>query len=239
MLDQTHCQICYQTPTTCSCYGKKSTKKMKGTEARSVGLMVLIGVFLVAGFLHVINWDTHSVRILTLNLKSITGLASAADYKEKAIICMERRKYSCAESELKASLSLAKSDQDSWARLGVLQYKMGKTNEAILALEAYESVGGQDLDTRYTLAKAYLAEKKAPQAIRTLKSLIAEKPETLQVTVTRSYVEALIQANRLSQAKNIIERTRKQSASFNQFMSAEYKAVVGKMDVGGRNLASH
>lgn len=232
MFDQTHCQICYQ-GSSCRCFGGP---KKKG-EFKSVLAMIGIAVLMVVTFLHTVTWNTHALSVVVIKVKAITGIADSDDYKKMASICFDRKKYSCAEDSLISALKLNDKDTDSWGHLGELQHRLGKFELAAKALETYQAQGGKDIDSIYTLAKSYMELKQSEKALDTLTALLRTKPDTLQVTVTRSYVEALMQANKWKQAKKVIEKTRGTSASYNMFMNGEYRLVMSK--VGQRNLASH
>lgn len=209
--------------------------KDKKTTLKTSSLMLIVASFLVVSFIHGVNWDHHFFSIIPLKIKQTIGTASSHDLKEIAAICTERRKYSCAEE---AYLQLVKQEPqptETMAELGELQFRMERYPAAIESytnyIEAKEDSSDiqKELDANYNLAIAYTRTGQFDQADIYFKKTLEKKPNVIQVTVIQKYVEMLVEANRLEDAKKVITTYRKKSTARESFMEKEYKDIQERL----------
>lgn len=205
-------------------------------EKRASYFMIGIAGLMVLAFFQIIAWDKHFLSVIPLKLSSLMGTASAEDHGKLAQICMERGKYDCAIASLNSQMRLSPQDHDVKYKLGILLVKTDHLQDAALVLSSYIENGGEEPRARFELAKAYSHLGKTKEALQQYQHLLKKRSDVFQVTVTREYVNTLIQAKKWSHAKLTIEKARKASVTHNAFMTAEYNAVLKQM--GGRSVAS-
>jgi len=196
---------------------------------RTCASIVLIGGLLIASFLQAVNWDRHFFAIMPLKAKQVIGSASVKELEEIAAICTERKKHECTE---KAYMQIARKQPTNLAnlnRLGQLQYKRDRFTNAVDTLTLYFSQKGTEVDASYTYAQALSKLKKYDQADRYYRFTLNQRQSVLQVSVVRSYVQMLVEANRLAQAKETIMTYRKKSQSAEMFMSKELADIRAKL----------
>ncbi len=217
----------------CECGWTKSTKS-DATNRRNMdktcAYIVLIGGLLVAGFLQAVNWDQHFFTIIPLKAKQVVGTANIEDLEKIAEICADRKKHECVE---RAYIQIARKDPKNLAnlsRLGQLQYKRERFTQAVDTLTLYFSQHGDELEAAYTYAQALTKLKKWDQADRYFNFALKQKQTVLQVTVVRNYVQMLVEANRLRQARDVILKYRKLSTNANMFMNKDLAEINSKLN---------
>ena len=196
---------------------------------RTCASIIVIGGLLIASFLHAVNWDTHFFAIIPLKAKQVAGLAQPADLEKIATICMERKKHDCVERALVDISRIQPMNLENLSRLGQLQYKRDRLNNAAATFAKFFHLKGKSLDATYTYAQTLTRLKRFEEADRHFKAALKMKDNVLQVTVIRNYVQMLVAANRLQDAKSTILRYRKDSASANLFMSRELEDIRARL----------
>lgn len=191
--------------------------------------MIALGVFMIAGLIQIINWDKYSLTVIPLEASVRLGYATAQDYSRYSKICLERKKYECAHSYLQKYTELEPTNLEARLELGLLQLRMNDLNSAVNTLSAYIQDGGEEPKARFHLAKAHSQLNNTGEALKIYRQLLKGRTDVFQVSVTREYIQTLIQAKKWNQAKSSIEKARRQSLTHNAFMTAEYKAVLNKI----------
>lgn len=217
----------------CSCgYTMKNnatTKADKGANHRISAVVIAIGVILSASFVHAVNWDNHFFSVIPLKMKDMTGTASISDLRALAQICEDRMKYDCMEDSYKQIYHQHPQDISILSELGSLQERRGRFLEATKTLGLYFELEGDDLNASYAYAKALGAVGRIEEASIHYKRVLDAKPDVLQVTVTKSYVNMLLEQDRLKEAQDIIEFYRKQGTNTGYFMDQELKTIQRKL----------
>lgn len=222
----------------CTCGWTNSTrakKELAKQTDRTVMTISLFATLLVASFIQVVNWDKYSLSIIPLKAKQALGMASVGDYSEIAQICMERKKYDCAEKAYFGAFERNPQDLTHLEKLGDLQVKQDLMLSAAQTYETYFKSGGGDLMAKFNYAKALAATKDYKKADQYFRDVLKAKPETMQITVTRHYIEMLVSTNELQKAKNVIDHFRKQGSNTSLFMKKEYDEINQKLS---RKVAS-
>ncbi len=196
---------------------------------RTCASIIVIGGLLIASFLHAVNWDTHFFAIIPLKAKQVMSIAQPTDLERIATICTERKKHECVENALVDIARIQPKNLENLSRLGQLQYRRERLNNAAATFAQYFASKGTGLDATYTYAQTLTRLKRFEDADRYFKAALAMKDDVLQVTVVRNYVQMLVTANRLQNAKTTILRYRKDSASANLFMSKELEDIRMKL----------
>lgn len=196
---------------------------------RTCASIIVIGGILIAGFLHAVNWDKHFFAIVPLKTKQVAGMASTTDLERIAEICVDRKKHECVERAY-ADIAVAQPQNlANLSRLGQLQYKRDRLSAAAATFAKYFTMKGDELEAAYTYAQTLSKLKRYEDAGRYYQMALAKKDNVLQVTVVRNYVQMLVTANKLQQAKTVILTYRKKSASANLFMAKELEDIRSRL----------
>lgn len=216
----------------CECGWTNSGKAKKENAKQTDRTCIYIAIFaalLIGSFIQAVNWDKHFFTIIPLKAQQLAGMANADQLNEIAEICMERKKYSCAET---AHFQAWKKDPKNLVhleKLGELQVKQDLMLSAIKTYDTYFGNNGDDLDAKYNYAKALAATNDTQKAEKYFKMVLKAKPDILQITVTRHYINMLVKNDQLAKAKSVIEHFRKKGSNTGLFMDKEYKEIKSKL----------
>jgi tetratricopeptide (TPR) repeat protein len=200
-------------------------------------IMVALGVFLLSGLIQITQWNQYALEIIPLKTFALMGTATENDFGRLAEICLERHKYSCALDAYTNQVKINPQNLEARLSLGLLQVKLGDLDAATATLSAYLKNGGDEPRARFELGKAYSKIGQPKKALSQFEGLLRERASVFQVSVTREYVNTLMQTKKWSQAKHTIEHARHKSVSYNAFMTAEYKVILKHLG-SQRRLAS-
>lgn len=192
-------------------------------ERRFIKLAVGLAIAMVAGFVQTATWDKFALEIIPLKMKSAIGMANSTDLNRIVQICVERRRYDCAENAY-ADLA-AQGNVEAIADLGKFQVRRGRTQYALQSFTEYFNRGGLDLEASYQYAKVLGAVGQTDKSVTYFETVLKGRPETLQVTVTQNYVRMLMNNGRRDQALKLIQGIRKTSPTANMFMQDEFKSL--------------
>jgi tetratricopeptide (TPR) repeat protein len=191
-------------------------------EKRFVRFAVILSFIMVAGFLQLAVWDNHALEVLPLQFKELIGSSSNEDLETMAQICLERKKLDCVERDYS---KLGERDMKNLLRLGKFQMNREHYNEAVNTYRNFFAKGGIDLEGSYLFARALGQVGMVDEASKYFDYVLGAKPDVLQVTVIQNYVKLLMEANRLDQAKKLIESVRNKSDTSAYFMDNEFKQI--------------
>lgn len=183
---------------------------------------VTFGAFLVAGFMQVSKWDGAALQVIPLQIKALIGMSSIPDMEQMASICMDRKKYDCVEENYE---KIASRDQTKLLRLGKFQMSRARYQQAVDTYRTFFQNKGVDLEASYNFARALGQVGQVDEAAKYYDYVLGAKPDVLQVTVIQSYVKLLMDANRLDQAKRLIEDVRRKSSESAYFMDEDFKKI--------------
>lgn len=207
----------------CGFSGVKSEVKLQDQmESRFIKVAMGISLLIVAAFIQVATWDTHFLRVIPLQVKSLINTMTPADYESMAQICFERKKYDCVE---RMYAKTARNSLEKLARYADFLVKREKLRLAAEQYRAYFNEGGVDLETTYNYAKALAQLGEFEEASKLFQQVIDARPETVQITVLQHYVRTLMSANQFEKARSVIEDVRKKSAQANAFMAEELAQI--------------
>lgn len=218
-------------PVICQHCGFSDQKAMKNVEKRVyktfLKTSIVLTGFLVASFIQAVNWDKHSLTIIPLKVKEITGMASLQDLKTISEICTERKKWDCVEAALAQTYQMSpQSELEVLAELGKLQFKRGDYVGAFKSLSTYFNQGGVSLDASYDYARVLAQQGQVDQASQVYDEILKAKPDTLQVTVAQNYVRLLMDNSRYKKAKDLLEEIRKSGSNASLFMDKEFQELA-------------
>lgn len=201
----------------------------KQIDKTFLNLSIAISIFLVAGFIHLMNWDRHASAIVPLKAKQYLGTASLYDYSQIITICKERGKPDCVLGAYKAAVTAYPQNLKALGLYGHTLTLLKKDALAARILSRYFAQGGQDPHRAFDLAKVLKRNNKTREAEKYFKLALKSKPNVVQISVIQAYVDMLIKTRRLRVAANLIERTRKTGAHATMFMEGELRAIRQQM----------
>lgn len=191
-------------------------QNFKSSQKQYLIILGALGVFLIFAFMHVINWDRHSISVIPLKIKYSLGMSSHVDLRSLAQICTDRMKYNCTEAAL-SELAEQGGKVDDYLQLGDLRRRLELFDESLLAyedaLQKTEKTPAQIADIHYGLARSYEALGQHDKASQNYELAITAKPEVTQITVLESYVQLLIKTGNMQKAENVVKEARKRSGS--------------------------
>lgn len=207
-----------------------TVSQIEGAQAevdkKSIQFMIGIGVFAIACYVQILNWDSAWLQIIPLSVKETIGLSSNADIEAKAGICMELKKWECVEQQY---VRAAQAQPALWERAGHFSMQRAKYNEAAQNYYKFFQSGGQNLEASYNYAKALAQLGQVDEAVKYFDQVLAARPDVLQVTVVQNYVKLLMEHQRFDQAKVLIDKVRKDGGpSAGSFMDEELKKIQGQ-----------
>ena len=179
---------------------KTHTKK---TNRNSILIMLSISVITAGSFLHSVRWGDSSFEVIPHKAMISVGMGSENNYNRLQEICIERKMVDCVQSSLEEQLSSNPANLEVLKKLGKLHYQRENFDQAHTVLSSYFENNGDDLMTAYYFAKVLSKQGNTDQAAEYFESILASKPDVLQVTVTETYMDMLIEANRFDAAKTL------------------------------------
>lgn len=216
-----------------SCGWVNSDQVAEKNQSITKAYIMVIGslsLFMVAAFMLAVNWDNHGVEILRLKPRQYLGVASTVQLQRIAEICKERGKLDCMEEALHEAVEKEPLNDEiviEYAKT-VLQTKNYQEGQRLLG--QYFNQGGQELEAAYLFAQILGHQGRVNDAVMYYNSVLAAKPDVLQVTVTKNLVDLLVHDNRLEEAQKLIKKTRKQAGRPGAyFMSAELNQIEKKL----------
>lgn len=219
----------------CVC-GWTSSPRSQHIEERQikqiVRAMLMIGLLIVGSFIHAVNWDQHFFSIIPLKTKQLLGKATVTDLEQITAICQERKKHDCVEETLTQSYKLNPNRVDYLERLGHLQLQRGKTTTAAETFKNYFIRKGKSTLAAYDYAQTLSQLGKVDMATKYYRFALSSKPDVMQISVTRSYVEMLVKHNRLSEARELILHYRSKGSNTGYFMDKELRDIEVRLSQG-------
>lgn len=186
---------------------------------------VVISLLLVAAFLQAVTWDLYFAEIVPLKAKQWSNMASRSDLERIVEICRERNNQSCVVNAYKDLVAQDPQDLELLGEYGQILAQNGKNHEAHQVFYKFFQAGGEDLNVAYAFAKILTDAGQFDEANKYFRYIIDSKPDTLQITVTHAYVDMLFKANRLDQAREVIESIRKKGDNTGYFMERELQQI--------------
>ncbi len=185
---------------------------MSGAEAmvedslmwRNYATYIGISVLILVSFISVATWDIYAYRGTSLYVKGALGWQTLGEKSELADICFELKKYDCVE---KLYVELAASGGTTeLAQLGHLLVRRQKYQKAAATYRQLIVLDSQNIEARFQFAKALGELGQIDEASKQFEYVLRSKPGVLQVTVAQKYVNYLIKAHRVEQARRLIQR---------------------------------
>jgi tetratricopeptide (TPR) repeat protein len=181
---------------------------------------------MVLGFIHVVNWGGYALEVIPLKALTMIGLDSTPTQERMTQICLDVKRYDCAEQMM---ARMASHDKNAYLRLGKFQFSRMKYADAAESYRQFFGSGGQNLDAAYFYARALGEIGHVDESAKYFDYVLSAKPDVLQVTVASNYVKMLVLHGRLDQSLRVIQAIRHRGASARSFMDSEYKVIEARL----------
>jgi tetratricopeptide (TPR) repeat protein len=186
---------------------------------------VLFSLFLVGAFVQIGAWGNHAIQVLPLQVGELLGMNSAVGREQFAQIALEVKQYDVVE---RLYIRAATQDAKLIFRLAKFQIGRGKIKEAINTLRHLQARGNMDYEARYLLARSLGEVGNVDEASTHYELVLRAKPSVRQTTVLTNYVRMLMTANRLDEARRVIDHARRKDDT--AFMETEYMLIVARLE---------
>ena len=186
----------------CSCGWSKSFNQAghNNIQTSIVKKALLTGVAIFSLFIHISQWGGSSLAIMPLKAQQWSGFLSKNSYTRLQEICMSMKKYDCVESAHRAYYQ-ASQDLEVLSELGNFQFRRSRFAEAGQTYKLYFQNKGQDVKSAYNYARILEKQGLKDHALSYYKYAIKSRPDTLQISVVRAYINLLVKEGQVSQAR--------------------------------------
>ena len=216
----------------CSCgWSRSSNQKAKQREQKKIAKhMILMGIGLMAGFVYIGSWGSSSLEIVPLKARQWTGQLNAPSYSRLKTICMRFKKYDCVE-KAQESFFQSSGDMKALEELGEFQYRRKKFDRAERTYHKYFTKKGANVKSAYNYARLLEKRGKKESAISYYQyALKSARPNSLQITVMRSYIDLLVQMGKAPQAREELARLKPVITRAGSLAQQEYSRWNQKID---------
>jgi len=198
-------------PVVCNHCGHVESKTQnqfnKKTNLISIFTFFFLSVAIVGSFLHSVRWGSYSFSVIPHKTMIAFGMADDSNYEALQQICIARKMVDCVQASLEDQLADSPDNLDVLKRLGKLHYQRKNYSDALDTLNTYFANKGDDLMTAYYFAKTLSLEGETDKAVQYFDYILSSKPDVLQVTVTETYMDMLIDNNRYEDAKKLFNES--------------------------------
>ncbi|NQZ02456.1 MAG: hypothetical protein HRT45_17495 [Bdellovibrionales bacterium] len=199
---------------------ENQTRVAKRLDRRIRSMMYSISIGLGLLFMGLVVWDNHVFTAVPIQAKQVLGMSAAEDHESMYEICKKRLNVECQIEQLQ---QLSRYKNEALATLGKTYLLTKQYDLSAKSLEQYFQDGGLSLDASYDYARALEAVGNVDMAGKYYQSILDSKPETLQITVTKRYVQMLLDYNRRAEAKKVLASVRDKGSNTANFMDMVFQ----------------
>ena len=215
----------------CSC-GKSIHLKptdRRGEHVNVILPLVVLTLTVLASAIHIVNWNEHSVAIIPLKLKQMTGMANTEDLQSIASICQNRNKANCESLALEQAFKKDSQLNSLLVRVGEIKMKQKDYREALRVYTTYFKEKGQSLEARHQMALALTKTGQLKQAKKQYRYLVKAHSHTPNFKVARDYVGLLMETKKYARARKVILKHRRVSPEASLFLEKQWKFINKKI----------
>ena len=207
----------------CKCGWSKSFNKTREKEMNwSIARNMLFASFFVVGFMVYFGyWGSASLQIIPLKVQQWTGSLSPSSFAKLKTVCMELKKYNCVESA-HTSFFQSSKELEVLEQLGEFQYRRNRFSAASQTYNLYFTQKGSSIKAAYNYARLLEKENQIDMALSYYEYALKARPNTLQITVMRAYIDLLIKVGKPEKAKQALIQLRPFLKASNPIVQQEY-----------------
>ena len=178
---------------------KKEMKVQKLISKR----IFIAGISLMGLVVFLGNWGSSSIKIAPLKVQQWTGQLNEKSFSRLTETCLKLKKYNCVE-KAHSSFFHSSSDLKVLEQLGEFQYRRKKLGRASATYNKYFTKKGNSIKAAYNYARILEEQKQVKHALSYYEYALKAQPNTIQITVMRSYINLLVKTGQVSKAKQIL-----------------------------------
>lgn len=185
--------------------------KKRNKESRYLALFTMTALLtpIFVALFYVRKWDYFSSQVLGLQMKSWSQGLAPEDYRAWVKICQKRGSTDCM---IEVSQDWRIKSHESADSLEVLgdSYRLAQDfDQAIQAYKKHLEVGGESIKAHYHYADLLAQKGELELAFSEFEKILASRPEVLQTTVLKTYIDHLIQNQQGEKALEKIKEVQK------------------------------
>ena len=218
-------------------YMDSKTNEVSQKKANRSSILIMLGISVITAgsFLHSVRWGNHSLEVIPHKAMIAVGMADENNYNRLQEICVDRKMIDCVQSSLEEQLSLDPNNIEVLKKLGKLHYQRQNFDQAYETLNSYFDNKGDDLMTAYYFAKTLSKQGETDKAAEYFEFILASKPDVLQVTVTETYMDMLIESNRYDDAKKLAKSVEDRTIKIPGSLLARFDKVKEAINPTSKN----
>ncbi len=207
----------------CKCGWSKSfnNKKIMAMQKQIAKGIFIAGFALMSSIVYIGNWGSHSLSIIPLKARQWTGQLNEQSFDRLKNMCMELKKYNCVE-KAHSSFFNSSDNLEILEQLGEFQYRRKKINPASESYNQYFTKKGRSVKAAYNYARILEKQGHVDSALSYYKYALSVKPNKVQITVMRSYIDLLMKAGKRSKAKAVLLKFKPILKRSNSLVQQEY-----------------
>ncbi|RME17657.1 MAG: hypothetical protein D6797_02110 [Bdellovibrio sp.] len=192
---------------------------------KTIPFLVLISTLVVAGLIHVINWDTYALKIIPLKVSQWFHVANKSQLQKIVQICEAREKWSCVEGAYEDMVRQDPENTELLALLGQAQMKSENWVGAAQSFQNYFLKKGKSVEVAYNYALVLEKMGQVSAAERYYKYILSSQKHQLQPKVMRSYVLMLMRDKQYKKASELIYQFRQSNRKAAFFMDKQLREI--------------
>ena len=206
----------------CGWYKSFNGKQQMKIQRRITKGIFIAGLGLLGVIVYVGNWGHFSISVIPLKLSQWSGQLNERSFERLKGICMHLKKYDCVE-QAHLSFFQSSSHLDILEQLGEFQYKRKKMEAAYKTYSQYFESGGKSIKAAYNYARILELQGKVQHALSYYKYALKVRPDKVQVTVIRSYIDLLVKSGQMRTAKSELLKLKRSLERAGSLVQQEYE----------------
>ena len=186
----------------CQCGWHKSLNQTKERQIQNkIAKNIFIAGLTLMGFVvYVGNWGSASLTIMPLKARQWTGTLNEKSFQKLTSLCLQLKKYNCTENAHR-SFFRSSNDMKILAKLGEFQYRRNRLESASKTYKEYFTKKGSSVKAAYNYARILEKQGQVEFALSYYKYALNARPNTVQITVMRAYINLLVKSGQVNKAR--------------------------------------
>ncbi len=210
------------------------SRKSKEKKANWVSHFIMFGFAfaLVSVFLFTDRWGDDSGTAFKFEITDVFRKATTQDYEKMFQICQNKNRHDCSVKFAQKLISLNPANTASWIFLTENAFASGNMNQAENYTRGFLKSGSSEPQGLLLAAKVFgkqsLVSESEEIFDRALKASSEKSDSKLEIEVTRAHIQMLVENEKYSEARKLIDAYRARGGTWAYFMYKEM-AIIEKM----------
>ena len=184
----------------CGWHASNNHKSLTRLNQKAIKGIVAVSFALMLGVAYLGSWGSSSLSIIPLKIAQWTNSLDEASFTKLKNACMRLKKYDCVEGAY-ASLYKSSRDLQALSELAHFQYRRKDFHSAVQTYRLYFKNQGRDITAAYNFARLLEKNSNTVDAEKYYKFALVARPDVIQVTVMRSYIDLLVKTGQVKKAR--------------------------------------